>query len=372
MSLGPPFDQSGERWQLASGAAAVIGLVIAVAIALLASDRTLGDTFPLRILTRNPGALRTGARVILAGQQIGEVVAIRGTGWLSPPSPPSSAGGAGGAAQAAPAWPDRPTVEIEVRVLRSHQRYIYRNATFFSHTPNVLTESHLEIGPPGNGASPERPVEPGETVRGVDPPDIDRLLQKVHASLVSILAVSHDLEPQWQEFRAAVDGLLRTARDASGQAEVGRILAQGDRALQAARHLRATFGQTDALPRGAHLIGEISRGLSELRPQLQIISAQAERLDGQLKGLTTTFGEKERRQLAQGVALFRAVIKDAEQMDKDLRWLLRWFNEGRGTLGGFAQDIQIYDEFKETGRLLKRETWKVLIKRKDPGQRHLR
>jgi ABC-type transporter Mla subunit MlaD len=371
VSLGPPFDQSGERWQLASGAAAVVGLVIAVAIALLASDRTLGDTFPLRILVRNPGALRTGARVMLAGQQIGEVVAIRGTGWLSPPpSPPP--GAAAPAAPAWPAWPDRPTVEIEVRLLRSHQRYIYRNATFFGHTPNVLTESHLEIGPPAGGASPERPVEPGETVRGVDPPDIDRLLQKVHASLVSVLAVSRDLEPQWQEFRAAVDGLVRTARDTSGPAEFGRILAQADRALQAARHLRATFGQTDALPRSARLISELSRGLGELRPQLQLIAAQAERLDGQLAGLTTTFGEKERKQLSQGVALFRAVLKDAEKMDEDLRWLLRWFNEGRGTLGGFAHDIQIFDELKETGRQLKRETWKVLIKRKDPGQRHLR
>ncbi len=357
MSLGPPFDESGERLQYGVGAAATLALVAAVAISLLASDRTLGDTFPLSVRVKNPGNIHTGAHVVMAGQQIGEVVAIRGTGWSSSGGPRAPAG--------------EPGVEFELRVLRSWQRYVYRNSTIFSSTPNVLTEAYLEIGPP-RGAAPDRPVEPGEVLRGVDPPDVDRLLDNVNGSLTTILAVSRELSPAWADFLDAFGHLTATARGLSQPVSPGQIILQGGRALEASRHLRDALAQADALPRTRRLAAELSRSFDDLRPQLRALSGQMDHLDEQLKGVTTAFGPAQREQLSRGVALFREVIRNAEQIDADLRWLADGVREGRGTIGGMVNDLQVYDEFKELRRILLNRTWRVLIKRPDPGQRRVR
>jgi hypothetical protein len=60
------------------------------------------------------------------------------------------------------------------------------------------------------------------------------------------------------------------------------------------------------------------------------------------------------------------------QSQLDVKALIDGFQAGRGTLGGFNRDIQIFDELKEIHRILKRQTWRVLIKRPNPGQRNVR
>lgn len=356
MSLGPPFDHSGERTQYGVGAGTVIVVLAAVAIALLASDRSLGESITLRVRMRSPGALRTGAHVRMAGRQVGEIVAIRGVGWTAHKEPEGG----------------RPGAELEVRLLRSAQRHVRRNSTLFAHSENVLTEPTLEIAPPLRGAEPDRAVEEGETVRGADPPDMNRFLEELHRSLTAVLAVAKDLEPDWDAFRAASSHLLSTLDEVAEPGVVARLVVQGERALGAARHLDQAMKGSAAPERVGRLAGELGRALDAMGPDLKLIGGKLGALDEQLQGLTTAFGPKQRRQLEDAVSQFRKAIAAAERLGADLRWMARSVEEGRGTLGGFQQDLQIFDELKETHRIIKQEAWRLLLKRKDAGQRDVR
>jgi hypothetical protein len=363
MSLGPPFDASGERAQYGVGAATVIIVLAAVAIALLASDRSLGESITLRVRMRSPGALRNGAHVQMAGRQVGEVVAIRGVGWMVPAPRP------GGPIEARDG---RGGVELEVRLLRTAMRHVHRNSSFFSHSDNVLTEPTLEIGPPARGVEPDRLVEDGETVRGADPADMDRLLEEVHGGLTAILDVAHELQPDWDAFRGAFSGLFVAIDAVAEPGVVARLMVQGERALDAAERLQAALRQADAPDRVVRLAGELGRALDQMGPDLKLVGGKLGALDDQLRGLTAAFGPQQRRQLDEAVAQFRRAIAAAERLGEDLRWMARYVEDGRGTLGGFQQDLQIFDELKETHRLIKRESWKLLLKGKDRGQRDVR
>lgn len=280
-------------------------------------------------------------------------------GWLTPP--PAQGDGA-----------ELRGVELEVRLLKSWAKHVHRNSSFFAHSDNVLTEPTLEIGPPPRGAEPDRPVEDGETVRGADPPDIGRMLTEVHRSVTTILAVARDLGPDWDEFRGAFSRLSLAIDDVAEPGVVARLLVQGERAFRAAEHLAQALREAGAQDRVPRLAGELGRALDELGPDLRLVSTKLGALDEQLRGVTTAFGPKQRKQLDESVAQLRRAIAAAERLGADLRWIARYVEEGRGTLGGFQQDLQIFDELKETHRLIKREGWRLLLKQKDRGQRDLR
>src|SRR6478672_10343248 len=76
MSLGPPFDASGLRLQQAVGAGVVLVLAAATGWVLFFSDRTLGRRTTFHVEMRTAGARHTGARVMLAGREIGEVRSV--------------------------------------------------------------------------------------------------------------------------------------------------------------------------------------------------------------------------------------------------------------------------------------------------------
>lgn len=361
MSLGPPFDQSGERHQLVVGALSVVLISVAVGMAILASDRTLGDALTLRVRVRSPGSLHTGAQVRLAGQQIGEVVAIRDRSL-------SQRGGASDNGN----HDDQARVVLETRILRQHRRHVYKNSQFFTVTPNILTEAAVEVGPPAGGAAPDRLIEDGDEVRGADPPRIDELLAKLHDSLTTVLGIGRELAPAWDELSRAAGGLFTTVRGLGPPEQLDAIAANTRRALTAAGALWDALAAAEAPERVAALSRELQRALQDLSPQLIQIGQRMDQLEGDLTGITQALGPAEQRRLLDGVRRFRRVIALGQQLTGDIRDLAQLYESGRGTLGGFAHDLQIFDELKEVHREIKRESYKLLIKSPDRGQRNLR
>jgi hypothetical protein len=71
--------------------------------------------------------------------------------------------------------------------------------------------------------------------------------------------------------------------------------------------------------------------------------------------------DSERRRVAQ---IVRTTSELGQRANADIKALIWLYENGRGTLGGFNRDIQIFDELKEMHRILKRESWRVIIKRK--------
>lgn len=347
MSLGPPFDHSGERLRLTLGAATAVMLLVVIGVALLAADRSLGESVTVHMMVHRPGVLHTGAMVRVAGEQVGEVVAIRGLPAANPAS-------------------DEPTVDIELRLRKQLAGRIYDNSTFLPVNPTVLAEALIEIGPPADGAAPGAPVTSEVRVRGVDPADIDQLLRKVYVSIELTLEQARELSSEWTEMTAALGALSERLSASLPTEEVLRVQVQGAAARHSIEQLLLTLraGEVDKLPA---LARQLEQSVTPLGRELRRLGAEGEILAARARELGQALGPAQQADVRRAVAQLRAAMAAGEQLEADGRLLIRYFDSGRGTLGGFNKDLQIFDELKETGRILKQKSWRLLIKRRDPG-----
>lgn len=356
MSLGPPFDQSGERLRLGLGAATAVTLLVAIGVALLAADRSLGESVTVHMLVQRPGALHTGAMVRVAGEQIGEVVAIRG--YRPSPGLKDGPGADPGADRST-----EPTVDIELRLRKRWAEKVYENSTFLPVNPTVLAEALIEIGPPPPGAAPGAPVTADQRVRGVEPADIDQLLRKVYLSIELTLQQARDLSAEWSELNAAFGAL--STRLSLTLPDTLRIQVQGAAARQGLEQLLATLraGRVDELP---ELGRQLERSLTPLGQQFRLLAEQGELLQSRARDLGVALGPGPQADLRRAIAQLGAALAAGERLQADARFLIRYVDSGRGTLGGFNQDMQIFDELKDMSRILKQQSWRVLIKRREP------
>jgi ABC-type transporter Mla subunit MlaD len=351
LSLGPPFDDSGERLQVGLGAAAAALLLFVGTFAILTAERPLGDSLRVHVMVARPGSLHTGAIVEVAGETIGEVVAIRGQ--------PAT----GGPTDLAP-------VDIELRIQQRFQSRLRRNSTIVAVNPSILTEALLEVGPPAHGAAPSPPVTDGETLRGVDPADIDQFMRKLYLSLEAVLREGRDLRPDWQDFTGAV-AATATTLDRQLPAELLlRLGLHGTQARLALERLSDSLHRADVAAAPAELQALLAT-TTPLIDQLLSLARQADSLQSRVHDLTVSL-EPRQRQLSRAIAGLGSASRDAQQIVHDAQLLQSDYLNGRGTLGGFQRDIQLFDELKELSRILKRESWRILIKRPSPGQRNLR
>lgn len=344
MSLGPPFDDSGERLRLGLGAAATAVLLFVTFAAVLLSDRPLGSSVTVHLMVRRPGALHTGAVVRLAGEQIGEVLAIRPT--------------------------RRDQVDIEVRIKESYRAWVAKNSTFVPVNPTLLTEAVLEVGPPADGAAPGPPIADGDQLTGVDPADLDSLLSTIYVSTELILAQARELGPEWQELVASFGTLGHSLEDTVDSAARLRIAVQGARTLLSGRHLVRTLDKAGVVGLPAELALLDKKG-APLLDELTRLAAATELLATRAEELRSTFAPR-RPELERAQAAFEKSVELGKLTERDARALVDGYLAGRGTLGAFYRDVLIFDELKETHRILKRESWRLFIKKKDPGRRNLR
>lgn len=350
MSLGPPFDDSGERLQLSIGAAAGVVLVFVTAFALLAAERSLGESLNFHVQVARPGALHTGAQLRVAGEPIGEVVAIRG--------------------RAADFGRDEAPVDIEVRLQTKFRDRVFRNSTIVAVNPTLLTEALLEVGPPAGGAAPADPVRDGDKLRGVDPADIDQFMFKVYVSVEAVLHETRDLQPEWAEFQRSISAASTQFGETMPADKLLRIGLHAASIRLHAGHLSDVLREAD-FQTAPDDVKALYRSSQPLVAELSRLATNLDLLQGRASALSSAIGPRQ-REIARAIAGLRSAIEVSGRVETDARALIKGVENGRGALGGFYRDIQIFDELKEMHRILKRRGWRILIKRPDAGQRNLR
>lgn len=353
MSLGPPFDAGNQKLHLLLGGVTVLLLSFLVAVALLTADHSVGKSVTLHLLVRRSGQLYTGAEVHLAGQRIGELTAIR----RYHPSEQDPAERRARGTQ----------VELELRILRGPAGRLFHNSTFVARNPTLLSPAVIEVGPPDLGQDKGPPIADGDFLYGIDPPDLDQLLRRIYDSLTVILTEAQTLRPEWQEAAAAFVGLQRRISHLNNQGELDRIGLQGAKSLlllRTLRHKLEAAGIKDAPER----VSELSETLSPLLDKATLLVRRSELLQERAADFAQLFGPSGKRDLEKTLAGFRSAITSGNRTVEDAKYLIRYIDSGRGTLGGFHRDIQIFDELKEVHRILKQQTLKVIVKPRKPAK----
>lgn len=347
MSLGPPFDDadSSERLRLVLGMGMAALLLFFAGFAILTAERSLGDSLTIHVDVARIGTLHTGAPLRLAGEQIGEVVAIRGQ-----------------RGDAEEATGSAPRIDIEVRLLRRFRERVFRNSSVVTVNPTLLTEAQLEVGPAWNGEAPGPPVQEGDHLRGVDPAEMSLLLARVYRSLEAAMHEANDLAPDWHDCGSALSTLAAHVRETLPTTELLRLALHIEQARRGIIGLRDTLQAAEAETAPARLRA-LYEGGKPLVAELSRMAGQLELLQSRVQDLQSALAARS-ADLKRIEAMFRTAMQLSERVRSDGEALLWLYENGRGTLGGFNRDIQIFDELKEMHRILKRESWRVLIKRK--------
>lgn len=353
MSLGPPFDASNQRLHLLLGAVTALLLLFLVAVALLLADHTLGKSLTVHLLVHRSGQLYVGAEVQLAGERIGELTAIRR--FRPRAGDPKE-------------LQDRePLVEMELRIVRRAGGRLPKNATFLARNPTLLSPAVIEVGPPESGAHKDVPLSDGDYLIGIDPPDLDQLLSSVYLSVEAILREARELRPDWEEAVAAFSALSQRINRVSTEGQVARIGLHGQQTLQLLRGLRRRLDAAGLVTMPATL-ATLQTDLEPLISQATQLGHKTELLQDRVGELLLLFGPRRRRDLDESLRGFRAAVSSSQRAAEDAQFLVRYFESGRGTLGGFQRDIQIFDELKEVHRILKQQLHRVIVKPRKPAQ----
>ncbi len=325
-----------------------VGILIIVALGLLAGfiivmgGLSLEPNYRVNVDFENPGGLKTGAPVRLAGVRVGKVSTIEFRG--------QEAATKGGSHLI------RVVTELEHRYKES----IHEDSSWFISTQGVLGEFFLAVEP----GSPEKPpLGDGAVVKGVSPPRLDLLLSEAYELLHHLYLGITKNEKKLEE---TFDGLHRTLVG-SGQffeRNAGKMDAVVDNVevltLQASETLQGVRHKYVDNPKIDRTIDNLEVTTSALRRDMEPLLRDTQLLAHNLANASEALTSSEQLARYQGIAAEAdAVMKDLRRAVGSTNRLLERVQQGRGSAGAFIMDEGVYDDLQELLRDLKHNPWKL-------------
>ena len=324
-----------------------VGLLVLVALVLLGGfvfvlgGFELGDQYDLYVDFDNPGSLKPGAPVTVGGIQVGRVadVEYRG-GRLDERSG------------------RRPLVRVHVRIDQNVQDTIHENAIFYVASQSVLGEQMISVDP----GDPERPaLEEGAVVEGVDPPRLDLALALGFELLEGMTRLLRDHREELLDALRSAGNLLRQmdALLAENDGRLDRIFANLERATEQTNEVLDGANGIVNGPRMERTLRNVDRTLTvvaaDIEPLMRDVRELAERGNEALE----TVGPEQREEIRLAIARAASLTQEANASVADARAILGHIREGRGSVGSFVMDEEVYDDVQEMLRDLKHNPWKL-------------
>lgn len=340
------------RTQAAVGAV-VLALTALAAVFVVAiwPRLELGGGDRVQVAFAHVASLREGAPVIVAGRTIGTVesIVLVEAGSVAADHPLATTGGA---------------VAL-VRLEPGARRRWAANAEVFVSSRGVLSARYLELGPPPDRAPPAPPIAAGAIVRGVDPPTLDRALQRTWDNMQVTRAFLADVGPEAAALGDRLEDLratLATIEPMPGAAAelVGKVRGL----LSEVRTLRGTLEDAGASPdelaaladRAEAALDHARAAVARLRAAADLVAADLARVRGHVDATAPATLDRLRATLAEvdlQLARLQAVAANA-------RGLLALIRRGDGSLFKLSRDPEFPEDAKELGRIMKRTPWRIL------------
>ncbi len=362
-----------NRWV---GGLALLVVVSATTAVLMVGDRPLVSAVHFTILFDRVGRLRPGAPVKMNNLDLGRVESI--TYEKSPGSRSggrdaaresdkgaSSRSGAFGGGGADEQMRHHGRVRVLVWVRKAHQDFIRKNSRFLITAASLIGARHVEVLPPKGPPGPV--VHAGDEVVGEPPPHIDRMLRMAYANLKRSTDLLNEIRPDIEEFskesrrtRAILADLEEDKAHVVGAWEHGRSAYDG--------WVRNWHILSRATGKGRR-IQDLAEGLKDASRH---ISARARVLQRRVEKLRAKFRRVEgnwkrvRSHPVQRLVprLLRNIRLAIRRIEGTVKVVVRAVKHARGTVGALMQDHEIWDDFKESQRVIKQRIWTILGKGK--------
>ena len=315
-----------ERLSVRVGGVVLVLIVLAAVLLLLVQGRHLRPGVRIEVDMARIGNLQVGAAVKLAGLTLGSVDDIRLV-----PAP-------GGTSDA----------RLSVWLDRRHAHLARETTDFFVNQEGLLGESYLGLAErPGE---PGAPLAEGARVRGVAPPEIDKLLGASYRNLQAITQLLRDGMPEADDLGKALDEL---EVDLAGL-DADPLVSGGRRLWDEARQLAPDGLTGGSVGPSLRALGATSaRTLPPLEARLKTLSAALSRVGKRLTDPRVS-------RLAEALGRAGDLVAGARRAADSAAAILALVESGQGSLGALLADVELFDEMKELSRILKTQPWRTL------------
>jgi phospholipid/cholesterol/gamma-HCH transport system substrate-binding protein len=338
-----------------------VGLLILAAIVLLAAfilvmgGINFQPTYEVLVGFDNPGGLQSGAPVKIAGVKVGKVKQIDFSGGHIDEKSGERI----------------PLVQARVSIEKRFQKSIHDNATFYITTQGVLGEQFMAIDP----GSADRPaLGDGVTVRGLDPPRLDRLIAESYDLLHTMVGALREHKPQ---LKGIFDGLGKTLKGTGAFFEKNQdkvdqiadnVLKMSDEGVQAIQGARSKYidnPQIDRILQYAEVVA--ASGAKGVPPLLErdlptLMAKGGDTLDKGNKILSVLSSPEELARIKTILADVEATTRTAKHTLADAQVIASHIRKGKGSVGALVMDEQLFDDLQELARDLKHNPWKFFWK----------
>ncbi len=330
-----------------------VGLLILAAVILLGGfvlvmgGISYEPTYEVLVGFDNPGGLKAGAPVKVAGMTVGKIDTMEFSG---------------GGLQARGEEPV-PLVRARVELQKRYQDSIRDNAVFYVTMEGVLGEPFLAIEP---GSSDRPPIQDGTHVRGLDPPRIDRVVAEAYDLLTHLLTAMRQHRPALGEI---IVGAAKTLKGTGhfmehNQDRLDRIAANleqlsvdGVDTVQAARRRYVDNPQIDRILTNTEQLS--ATAARDLPPLLR---DGRETLGGVKRVVDTVSSDAELARIKRVLADVSDITAETKATVRDARVIASHIRQGRGSVGALVMDEQLFDDLQEMARDLKHNPWKFFWK----------
>ncbi|MDW8362932.1 MAG: MlaD family protein [Myxococcales bacterium] len=324
-----------------------VGLMLLAALAILVGfllvlgDVRLGSGATLHVDFDNPGAVRPGAPVLVAGTRVGRVEDIAYLG----PSVDRATG-------------RRALVRLRLSIDREVMATLRADALFYVTSQSVLGEQVVAIDP---GSPDAPPLREGSVVRGVDPPRLDLALALGYELLEALVGALRENRDAFGTLLQDVVALVRTLRElVTGQrGRIESIVANVETASgEAARLVRRAREHVESRELDRAL-ASADRALAALAAHLGPLLDETRRTVGRADEVLATVGPDEREAVRTTLRETAELVTRANEAVGEARQIVAHVRAGRGTVGALLIDEEIYDDVQELLRDLKHNPWKL-------------
>jgi hypothetical protein len=334
-----------ERLHMILGLVLLPLILAGVVAVLVIGDRPLRPSVHFSVEFDYVGQLVPGSKVRMANMEIGKVKGIT--------------------------FHDKVVNGKEVRRVRAyiwiykrHQHQVYKNSEAFIASASLIGERHLELAAPST--APGKPIQSGDVLQGKSASYLDRFLWMGYKNLVVTQDLMDAIKPHWKLMTAQLDIVEKELRKLRShepriRAMVKRVEKTVDDAKGSYQTLRAATDDFRAFKRLEHRWTILARRTNKgVKPLVDDVA----RLVDLIEALSAVM----KKRVPAAVKLIRAradrITKRFKRIEQWLAVVQKAIQTGRGTIGAFLKERELWDDFKASGKVIRQQIWRNITRPK--------
>lgn len=311
----------------------LVALVIMGGFLIVVSKLSFEGGYTVHVDFDNPGTLKPGSVVRIAGVEAGMVESIQYLGGKPEPRTGKN-----------------PLVRAQVRLHNDVKESIHEDARFYVTSSGILGESFMAIDP-GSDGKPN--LTEGSLVIGVDPPRLDQALAMGYELLDTMVTGVRENKDEISDLFHHAGGMLKDVNTAIGDngskldTLVAKVETMSGNGVQFVRDIRQDYVEG---PKIRNLVNTVDKAMQEASPIVKDVRAT----------VNDVLGPEQRVQIKSTIDDVAGFADRSKVALDDANKALGEMKRGEGTVGQLLMNGEMYDDLEEFADDIKDKPWKLL------------